>query len=64
MISTFSKDGSTMLIEAAKGGHAQVVKFLLEWTGNGNNSNELSPSSPTHVGINHFYLNNFFCCEM
>lgn len=25
------KDGSTMVIEAAKGGHTQVVKLLLEW---------------------------------
>lgn len=49
-----------MLIEAAKGGHAQVVKFLLEWTGNGNNSNELSPSSPTHVGTNQCLKQNDF----
>lgn len=25
------QDGSTMIIEASKGGHAIVVKMLLEW---------------------------------
>ena len=27
----YLQDGSTMVIEAAKGGHTQVVKLLLEW---------------------------------
>ena len=34
------QDGSTMLIEAAKGGHTTVVNLLLDWP-----SNILSPSS-------------------
>jgi len=36
-----------MLIEASKGGHAQVVKLLLDWTGSSNSSpsDELSQSS-------------------
>lgn len=36
-----------MLIEAAKGGHAQVVKLLLDWTGSNTSSpsDEISQSS-------------------
>lgn len=34
------QDGSTMLIEAAKGGHTTVVNLLLDWP-----NNLLSPAS-------------------
>lgn len=30
----FSQDGSTMLIEAAKGGHTNVVSYLLDYPNN------------------------------
>lgn len=31
---TLSQDGSTMLIEAAKGGHTNVVSYLLDYPNN------------------------------
>jgi len=49
------QDGSTMLIEAAKGGHANVVNLLLDWsvnTANSQTSNspvETSQTSPSQL---------------
>ena len=41
------QDGSTMLIEAAKGGHTTVVNLLLDWPGNLTSaSSDLTQHSP------------------
>jgi len=49
------QDGSTMLIEAAKGGHANVVNLLLDWSANAADSQtsnspvEQSQTSPSQL---------------
>ena len=49
------QDGSTMLIEAAKGGHVNVVNLLLDWSANAagsqtsNSPVEASQASPSQL---------------
>jgi len=51
------KDGSTLLIEATRGGHADVVNFLLNWTNPVHYQQvipdelELSQSSPSQTSL-------------
>lgn len=53
----FLKDGSTLLIEATRGGHADVVNFLLNWTNPVQYQQvipdelELSQSSPSQTSL-------------
>jgi len=44
------QDGSTMLIEAAKGGHVHVVNLLLDWSANtAGSQTSNSPVEPTQA---------------
>ena len=47
------QDGSTMIIEAAKGGHTNVVKLLLEWPNRLmlNSSIDLAQPDMPHVNM-------------
>jgi len=50
------QDGSTMLIEAAKGGHANVVNLLLDWSANAAGSQTSnSPVDPSQTSPSQLY---------
>uniref|UniRef100_A0A8C8SW79 K Homology domain-containing protein n=1 Tax=Pelusios castaneus TaxID=367368 RepID=A0A8C8SW79_9SAUR len=57
------KDGSTMLIEAAKGGHTNVVSYLLDYPNNvlsvpTTDMSQLTPPSQDHMA----FFQTFFMC--
>uniref|UniRef100_A0A8B9G407 K Homology domain-containing protein n=1 Tax=Amazona collaria TaxID=241587 RepID=A0A8B9G407_9PSIT len=57
------KDGSTMLIEAAKGGHTNVVSYLLDYPNNvlsvpAADLSQLTPPSQDHMA----FFQTFFMC--
>jgi len=54
------QDGSTMLIEAAKGGHVNVVNLLLDWSANAAGSQTSnSPVEPSQASPSQLYPLDF-----
>lgn len=57
------QDGSTMLIEAAKGGHTNVVSYLLDYPNNvlsvpAADLSQLTPPSQDQSQVRRFFLNS------